>query len=142
MNPDDTPYVVSHGGSTTTDDTWYGITNSTMLSNMLITTPAHTHITSASTIAPTLSISNATFDDSDITIRTKGGEDLRVAHSIKLMMDHLMLIVPDDRDLESNPALKSAYENYLQVYRRTVNPELAEAYDSYQMIKKLSKDDA
>jgi hypothetical protein len=99
-------------------------------------------ITTYSAIAPpTVTISNTTFDDAEITIRMKDGSDLRVAKSINLLLEHLMLIVPDDRELESNPALKMAYENYRDVRKKTMDPKLVEAYDSYQMIKKLSKED-
>jgi hypothetical protein len=96
-----------------------------------------------SSITPVMTVSNTAIgvDESDVTIRMKSGKEIRVGKSISMLLEHLMLIVPDDREIESNPALKLAYENYLEVYKRRMDPELAEAYETYQTVRKLTRDE-
>lgn len=97
-------------------------------------------ITYASNPNQSITVATTVFDDSDMIIRMKDGTDLKVGKSIRMLMEHLLLIVPDDRELESNPALKMAYENYLRIAKRSLDPELVEAYESYQMMRKITRD--
>lgn len=77
--------------------------------------------------------------DSDITINRPGGK-INIGKSIETILDHLNLIIPVQSELDSNPALKLAYENYLEVLDASRNRDIREAYDSYHTVKKLTKD--
>jgi hypothetical protein len=91
----------------------------------------------------TMTISGVTVDgdESEITIQMKDGKKVHVVKSINLILEHLMMIVPDEQELNSNPALKLAYENYLQVIRQQIDPKIAEAYETYQTVRKLTRDE-
>jgi hypothetical protein len=57
-----------------------------------------------------------------------------------LILEHLQLIVPDEQELRDNPSLKLAYENYLEALAATRDPSIQAAFDSYHMVRKLTKD--
>lgn len=76
----------------------------------------------------------------DVTIQRPNGE-IQIGKAIETILDHLQLIVPNQKELDANPSLKLAYENYLEVLKATRNADLKEAYDSYHMVRKLSRDD-
>ena len=78
--------------------------------------------------------------DSDITISRPTGR-INVGKTLEMILEHLNLIVPVQAELDSNPSLKLAYENYLEVLAAARNQTVKDAFDSYQMIRKLSKDD-
>ncbi len=133
-------------GSVITSNNWYNNTTSSV--TMAIGGGGGGYASSLHGITypfastPAVTISGATIDggESEITL-TKDGRTLRVGKSINLLLEHLMLIVPDDRELESNPALKLAYENYLEARKRHVDPELTAAYESYQLIRNITRDE-
>ena len=116
-----------------------GITTSGTGGTYLSVNPASTWATSSITSGITLSSTSS--DASDLTIKRKGGNTIAVGKSIELILEHLQLIVPDERELRDNPALKLAYENYLDALAATRDPSIQAAVDSYHMIRKLTKDD-
>lgn len=118
-------YLASGNGS----NTWYSGATSTAGSN-----GGHS-INSSVTIATTK------FTDNDITISRPGGKQLKIANTLERIMEQMMLIVPDDDELDNNPALKAAYNNYLEVLHASRDPAAKEAYDSYHTIRKLVNDD-
>jgi hypothetical protein len=77
----------------------------------------------------------------DIVITRKSGESIRIGDSIKHILDTFCIIVPDQTLLDSNPALKAAYENHQAIIQETLGPKLKESYDSYKTIEKLIQQD-
>lgn len=100
------------------------------------------YTTSSTSYSPVMTIQHNDADNSDVIIKRPNGVEIPVGKSIELILDHLKLILPNKRELEENPALKLAYDNYLQVLETVRHSqEIKDAYDSYQMVRKLSKDD-
>jgi hypothetical protein len=77
----------------------------------------------------------------DIVIPRNSGESIRVGDTIKHILDTFCIIVPDQNLLDSNPALKAAYENHQAIIQETLGPKLKESYDSYKTIEKLIQQD-
>lgn len=80
-------------------------------------------------------------DNADIVIHRKSGNNIRVGDSIKHILDTFCIIVPDHTLLDSNPALKAAYENHQAIIQETLGPKLKESYDSYKTIERLIQQD-
>lgn len=76
--------------------------------------------------------------DTDITLKRKNKPDLKIGVTLDLICEHLNIIIPEKSLLESNPALKMAYEHYSEVLQKTyADIELKNAYDSYKTLEKL-----
>lgn len=113
----------------------YGYCNSTATS---ITTSPWTTYSSVS--QPTYTIKSAGLDHSDVVIK-RHGKSIAVAKSLETIIDHLCIIIPDAAELANNPALKTAYDHYLDVVRESLDPRIRAAYDSFQTLRSLTQED-
>lgn len=75
----------------------------------------------------------------DVTITRNGKPPLKIGYTIDMIMESIGLILPDEALLNSNPALKSAYDNYQEILHKQ-NPELKSAIENYKMIEKIVKE--
>ncbi len=67
-------------------------------------------------------------------------DDTNLNECIKHVSKRLSIIIPDTEDLEKHPALKAAYEDWLRIVEKLVDPQLKAAYEQYQIIEKLIKE--
>ena len=79
--------------------------------------------------------------NADIVIHRDSGESIRVGATIKHILDTFCIIVPDQTLLDSNPALKAAYDDHQAIIQETLGPKLKESYNSYKIIEKLIQQD-
>jgi hypothetical protein len=88
------------------------------------------------------SSNNNLYHVNDIVVRRDNGKDIRIADSIEMIME-LLMIIPEDRGLlDKNPALRSAYDHHQQIIRETFSSErLKESFDTYHTIRKLVKEE-
>lgn len=79
------------------------------------------------------------YEDSDLVIKRRGKPELKIAATLDLILESLYIIVPDNKELENNPALKSAYEHWQETFQEHSKRMLPikEAYDGYIMMQKL-----
>lgn len=89
------------------------------------------------TVSNPVYYTNSSDFDSDITIKRKNGETIRVGDTIKAILDTFYIIVPNQTLLDSNPSLKAAYEHHQAVMQETLGERLKDAYNSYKTIEKL-----
>lgn len=89
-----------------------------------------------------VSSNNNLYHVNDIVIRRDNGKDIRIADSIEMIME-LLMIIPEDKDLlDKNPALRSAYDHHQQIIRETFTSErLKESFNTYHTIRKLVKEE-
>lgn len=81
--------------------------------------------------------------DSDIVIKRYNKPELKLGATLDLILDSLYIIIPDHKELDNNPALKSAYDHWQEKFnehKQLMNP-VKEAYDSYLMVQKLVKEE-
>lgn len=80
---------------------------------------------------------------SDIILKRKSGKSIKLGETLDLICDLFCIILPDKQLLEQNPALKTAYENHLELLRQSLGSAVQDSYNSYRTIEKLvlDKDD-
>lgn len=130
----------SGGGYTTSIIYPTGSGNNTSATGVSITGTGTWTTVSPSWSSGTISLGTTSFDeiDSDITLKRKGKPDVKIGATLDLICEHLNIIIPEKSLLESNPALKMAYEHYSEVLQKTyADIELKNAYDSYKTLEKL-----
>lgn len=104
-------------------------------------TPASATTLTTTTISgqPITFTSGDGYGRNDVVIR-RNGREIAVATCIEAIQQHLCILVPDQRELDSNPALQLAYDHYLSVVRESVDPRIRAAYDSFQTLRNLTKE--
>lgn len=92
--------------------------------------------------SPGVTIASGHNTDSDITLKRHGKPEIRIGETLDLITESLCIVIPDKKELEKNPALKSAYEEWQLEFKNHYSQigSLKTAYDSYNTIKSLCHD--
>jgi hypothetical protein len=92
------------------------------------------------TVSKPVYYTESTAFENDIVINRKDGETIRVGQTIKAILDTFYIIIPDQKLLDTNPSLKTAYDHHQAVMQETLGDQLKDSYNSYKTIEKLVLD--
>jgi len=89
-------------------------------------------------------IPDTSYVTAGLVITLSDSRSLNVGDTLEQIIECFGIVIPDKNLIEKYPALKEAYDEYKHQLIKTLsslNPNLKSAFDSYDMIEKLVKNE-